>query len=52
MAFAEEQSETLVDYAKRLAQEAGAEYRLPSRRITARTSWSTRSCDSDRSSMG
>jgi len=26
MAFAEEQSETLVDLAKRLAQEAGAEY--------------------------
>ena len=28
MAFAEEQSETLVDHAKRLAQEAGAEYRF------------------------
>jgi hypothetical protein len=28
MAFAEEQSETLVDFAKRLAQEAGAEYRF------------------------
>ena len=28
MAFAEEQSNSLVDYAKRLAQEAGAEYRF------------------------
>jgi hypothetical protein len=28
MAFAEKQSETLVDHAKRLAQEAGAEYRF------------------------
>ena len=28
MAFAEEQSKTLVDYAKRLAQKAGAEYRF------------------------
>jgi len=28
MAFAEEQSKTLVDYAKRLAQQAGAEYRF------------------------
>src|SRR4051812_600804 len=28
MAFAEKQSETLVDYAKRLAQEGGAEYRF------------------------
>ena len=28
MAFAEEKSTTLVDYAKRLAQEAGAEYRF------------------------
>ena len=27
MAFAEKQSETLVEHAKRLAQEAGAEYR-------------------------
>jgi hypothetical protein len=28
MAFAEKQSETLVDFAKRMAQEAGAEYRF------------------------
>ena len=28
MAFAEEQSKTLVDFAKGLAQEAGAEYRF------------------------
>jgi hypothetical protein len=28
MAFAEEQSKILVDFAKRLAQEAGAEYRF------------------------
>jgi len=28
MAFAEEKSKTLVDYAKRLAQEVGAEYRF------------------------
>ena len=28
MAFAEEQSEALVDYAKRMAEEAGVEYRF------------------------
>ena len=45
MAFAEEQSKTLVDYAKRLAQKA-----VPNtdsfKAITARTSWSTRFCGS------
>ena len=49
MAFAEKQSETLVDHAKRLAEEAGAEYRFLQGTI-ARTSWSMRSSDNDRSS--
>ena len=44
MAFAEEQSKTLVDYAKGLAQEAGAPNTDFFKAITARTSSSKRYC--------
>lgn len=51
MAFAEKQSELVVDHTEQLAQEAGAEYhflQVP----TARTSSSTRFCERGRSTRG
>ena len=51
MAFAEEQSKTLVDYARRLAQKAGANTDS-FKAITARTSWSKRFCGSGPPPMG
>ena len=51
MAFAEEQSKTLVDYAKRLAQEAGPNTDF-FKAFTARTSSSKRCCDSGLSLLG
>ena len=51
MAFAEGQSEALVDSANRLAQEAVLSI-TTSKARTAKTGSSTRFCDSDRSAMG
>jgi hypothetical protein len=51
MAFAEQQSQTLVDSAQRLAQQAGAEFRNL-QAFTARASWSMRSSDNGPSSRG